>query len=93
MEWKKINMLEIEAGIELLLYNEKWINEDYNPKGIRIGFYDDLDGWVSAYWCNYHDCYHTRVSSEDNDQFELSRAEDQVPTHYAEIEFDIKYNY
>lgn len=76
------------SGEELILFNEKWIHPDFNPKGIRIGFHCDVQGWVSAYWCSYHDEYHTRTSDEDNDQFELSKAEDQIPTHWAFIEIE-----
>lgn len=28
------------TGVEVLAYNSKWINEDFNPKGIRVGFRD-----------------------------------------------------
>ena len=74
-----------KKGIEVLLFNEKWINEDYNPKGIRIGFLDDVSGWTSAYWCNYHDDYHTRTSDGDNKQFKDFKASNQVPTHWMSI--------
>ena len=84
MEWTKIDNENKPEG-EVLLFSEKWIHEDWNPKGIRIGFHDDVSGWVSAYWCNYHDDYHTRNSDEDNNQFEDFKAENQVPTHYMEI--------
>ena len=79
------NENESESGFEYLLYNEKWINEDYNPKGIRIGFLDDVSGWVTAKWCNYHDCYHTRTSIEDDVMFEDFKCENQIPTHFMEI--------
>ena len=75
-----------ELGVEVLLYSEKWINEDYNPKGIRVGFWCDVQEWVSAYWCNYHDEYHTRTSCEDDEKFEDSKAENQIPTHWMNIE-------
>lgn len=74
-----------EIGTEFLLKNEKWINEDYNPLGIRLGFRCDLMGWVSSYYCNEHDEYHTRYSDEDNYDFELSKGDDQIPTHYKKI--------
>lgn len=84
MEWIEITEKNIPEG-EVLLFNEKWINEDWNPKGIRIGFHDDVSGWVSACWCNYHDEYHTRYSDEDNDRFEDYKAQNQIPTHYMVI--------
>lgn len=74
-----------ELGVEVLFKNEKWINEDYNPDGVRIGFRDDGAGYVTAYYCSYHDEYHTRNSEEDNGQFEQAKAEDQIPTHWRPI--------
>lgn len=84
MEWIKIDNENKPEG-EVLLFSENWIHEDWNPKGIRIGFHDDVSGWISAYWCNYHDDYHTRTSDEDDNQFEDYKAENQVPTHYMWI--------
>lgn len=72
-------------GIEVIFYNPKWINEDFNPKGTRVGFLNGDGNYISSYWCNYHDEYHTRISDEDNEQFELSKAEDQIPTHWQHL--------
>jgi hypothetical protein len=83
--WISVKEKLPEAGFEVLLYNEKWICEDFNPKGIRIGCRDDLAGWYSAYWCNYHDEYHTRTTDEDDKQFTDFKAENQIPTHWMEI--------
>jgi hypothetical protein len=83
--WIPLTEKEPPEGFEVLLYNKNWINEDWNPKGIRIGFLDGVVGWVSAYWCNYHDDYHTRTSDEDDKQFEDYKAENQIPTHWMEI--------
>lgn len=74
-----------KKGVEVLLYNKNWINEDFTPQGIRIGFLDDLSGWTSAYWCNYHDEYHTRTSDEDDEQFEDYKAVNQIPTHWMPL--------
>lgn len=85
MNWIAIKDKEPEIGIEVLFYNEKWVDEDFNPNGVRIGFRDDIC-YTSAYWCNYHEDYHTRTSDEDNDQFELAKAIDQIPTHWMVIQ-------
>jgi hypothetical protein len=84
-QWINIKDELPESGIEVLLFNEKWINEDWNPKGMRIGFLDDVAGWVSSYWCNYHDEYHTRTTDEDDHQFEDFKAENQIPTHWMPL--------
>lgn len=90
MKWIKLTEdNKPEEGQELLLFNEKWIDEDFNPKGIRIGFYSDAGGWITAYYCNIHDCYHTRISDEDDEQFKLSEGKDQIPTHFMEIDICI----
>jgi hypothetical protein len=55
-------------GVEVLAYHHEWVNEDFNPKGIRVGFLQDSLAedandnpydFVSAYWWNYQDCYMT----------------------------------
>lgn len=33
-------------------YNEKWIDEDYNPEGIRQCFLEDSAVWISSDWNN-----------------------------------------
>lgn len=74
-EFRPINENTPE-GEELLLFNEKWKDEDYNPKGVRLGFLEGSGNWLSARWDNYHDCYITADSSlTDEDE----------PTHYRRI--------
>lgn len=74
------------SGFECLMQNDKWIHLDFNPKGIRVGYHCDLIGYVTAYFCGQHDCYMTRTSDEDDETFELSKAEDQIPTHWRPYE-------
>jgi len=83
--WISLDKQQPEEGFEVLLFNAKWKNEDWNPKGIRIGYKDGIGGWISAYWCNYHDDYHTRNSEEDDKTFTDFKAENQIPTHWMEI--------
>jgi len=74
-----------KKGIEILLQNDHWINEDFNPKGERFGFLSDL-GWHSVYFCNNCDEYHTRVSFEDDPvHFEDFKGENQIPTKWRPI--------
>jgi len=84
-DWIELKDKKPELGVEVLLFNKNWINEDYNPKGIRLGFWDDVSEWISTYWCNYHDEYHTRLSSEDDKHFEDFKGKNQIPTHWIEI--------
>jgi len=77
--------LPVEDGQDILLKNQKWIDEDYNTTGVRIGSYGD-GKWISAYWCRTHDEYHTRTSEDDDTTFTDSLAENQIPTHWRPIE-------
>lgn len=49
MKWYRVSEKEIPFGEEVIAFNEKWIDEDFNPNGTRVGFIQD-DGFVSATW-------------------------------------------
>jgi hypothetical protein len=86
MEFCRITeTIKPKSGVEVLLFSKKWINEDYNPSGVRIGFFDDVAGWTSARWCNYHDDYHTRKSEDDDKNFKDFKGSNQIPSHFAVI--------
>lgn len=84
MDWKITEFESPSEGTEVIGFSPGWIDEDFNPNGTRVCFLGG-DGWISAYWCNYHDEYHTRDSVEDNEQFADSKAENQIPTHWMPI--------
>lgn len=44
-------------GEEVISFNHKWINMDFNPKGIRVGFLGGDNQFISAFWWDYHDDY------------------------------------
>ena len=50
-------------GVEVIAYHHKWVDEDFNLKGTRIGFLSD-EGFTSAFWWDYQDCYKT-ISKQD----------------------------
>lgn len=56
-------------GIEVLAFSPGWIDEDFNPRGIRIGFQNEMESeegtFVSAEWLDYHDSYMTRDGEKD----------------------------
>jgi len=83
--WISVSERIPDQGIEVLLFSDKWIDEDFNPNGTRIGYLDGIAEWVSAYWCNYHDEYHTRTSVEDDSMFAEVKAIYQIPTHWMPI--------
>lgn len=39
MNWKKFKEEKPSEGEEVLAYHPSWIDEDFNPRGIRIGFW------------------------------------------------------
>ena len=63
--WRPIETLDL-GGDAVLLYAEKWIDEDFNPKGIREGFRNGSDDGpiYSAKWNDCHECWETDVSHE-----------------------------
>lgn len=63
MEWNKVLEVEMPFGEEVIAFNEKWIDEDFNPNGTRVGFLQD-DGFISATWNNEQDCYEDEVDKD-----------------------------
>lgn len=71
---------------EVLFYNPKWINEDFNPRGIRIGFMSN-DDFTTAHWWNYQDTYETisHVSCDGNESYSQEIRESIKPTHWRPL--------
>ena len=46
-------------GVEVMAHSKNWIHEDYNKKGIRVGFLneDENGEFISAKWDNSGDTY------------------------------------
>jgi hypothetical protein len=57
--WFDYSVTKPPIGVEVLAQSGNWINEDYNIRGIRIGFQneDENGPFVSAKWDNYGDIY------------------------------------
>lgn len=87
MNWIDIQNELPPTGEEVVLFSPRWINEDFNPKGVRIGFRDDVSGWVTAHWCNVHDEYHTRTSDRNDYNYKDYSKLNQIPTHWMRIEW------
>lgn len=71
MNWKKFKEEKPSEGEEVLAYHPSWIDEDFNPRGIRIGFWNEGDDFKSAHWWDYQDCYITisHCDCDDNSLF------------------------
>lgn len=68
--WIKVdNINDIPEGEEVLAYNPEWIDEDFCPTGVRIGFCTDGDNgktFYSAKWNNEQDSYRTCYEEGDD---------------------------
>lgn len=70
MKWINYKEKKPPYGVEVLAYHHLWVNEDFNPKGIRVGFLQDNCAkgnpydFVSAYWWDSQDAYITISKSE-----------------------------
>lgn len=71
MNWKKFKEEKPSEGEEVLAYHPSWIDEDFNPRGIRIGFWNGGADFKSAHWWDYQDCYITisHCDCDDNSLF------------------------
>lgn len=78
-------------GVEVIAYNHKWIDEDFNPNGIRIGFLSD-DGFTSAFWWDEQDCYETisKLHCEDDEDFFERHIDNTEPEFWFPIPKFIK---
>lgn len=97
VDWGRIGAREVQRFIslnemkppfnELVLFsNEKWINEDFNPYGIRIGFRTS-DDYITAHWYDYQDCFETisHIDCDGNSQFSKEIRESIEPTHWRPL--------
>ena len=71
-------------GVEVIAYHHKWIDEDFNPNGTRIGFLLD-DGFVSAFWRDEQDCYETisKQHCESNKDFYANHIDNTEPEFWC----------
>ena len=56
-KWIKVEDRLPNIGVEVNAFHPSWIDDDYNPLGVRTGFLNGDDKFYSAKWNNYHDCY------------------------------------
>lgn len=50
-------------GKPVWLWSPNWVDEDFNPEGVRDGFYNDEGIWTSCGWDPCHDVYTTDETS------------------------------
>lgn len=73
-------------GVEVVAYHHKWVDEDFNPNGTRVGFLGD-EGFISAFWWDYQDCYETisKLNCESNRNFYRSHIDNTEPEFWFPI--------
>ena len=84
--WIKYKDEKPEVGVEVIAFHPKWVDEDFNPNGTRVGFLGD-DGFISANWWDYQDCYETISKShcESNKDFYRSHIDNTEPEFWLPI--------
>ena len=73
-------------GVEVIAYHHKWVDEDFNPNGTRVGSLSD-EGFISAFWWDYQDCYETisKQHCESNRDFYRSHLDNTEPEFWFPI--------
>lgn len=74
-------------GVEVIAYSKKWINQDFNPRGFRVGFRTGDNDFISAYWWDYQDDY-IGISGwkcEGNPEFSEELVKNREPEYWMEI--------
>ena len=71
-------------GVEVIAYHHKWVDEDFNSNGTRIGFLSD-EGFTSAFWWDYQDCYKTisKQHCESNKDFYANHIDNIEPEFWC----------
>lgn len=80
-------------GEEVIAFSKKWINEDFNPRGIRVGFLTDDGQFISAYWWDYEDDYIAiyKDKCENSPDFFENHLDKTEPEYWLKIpNFNIK---
>lgn len=85
--WKKCKDELPPEGVEVIAYHHKWIDEDFNPNGTRVGFLNGDGEFTSAYWWDYQDCYQTinKSNCEDNKDFFKSHIDNTEPEYWCYV--------
>ena len=60
-EWNDAINTKPPFGIAIILGNEEWVDEDFNLKGVREGYYQEGEGYMAAVWNDYQDCWETQL--------------------------------
>lgn len=56
-EWIQSDLSEPPVGEAVIGCASRWLDEDFNPRGVRECMRTDEGPWISATWNPAHDCY------------------------------------
>lgn len=62
VKWNKSEEYLPEQGVEVIGFHPDWIDEDFNPQGVRVCFINDDGNWWQAWWVDYQDSYETYIT-------------------------------
>ena len=73
-------------GVEVIAYHHKWVDEDFNPNGTRIGFLSD-EGFTSGFGWDEQDCYGaiSKEICESDEDFDKNRSDNTEPEFWLPI--------
>lgn len=74
--WVKVEDSLPEHGVCVLGFSEKWVDEDFNPTGVRECYVDQDGAWASTEWDNDQDSWHT------HSEFWCEAGSDFNPSHW-----------
>ena len=86
IQWINYKEEKPPFGVEVIAYHHKWVDEDFNPNGIRIGFLSD-EGFISAFWWDEQDCYETisKENCESDEDFYENHIDNTEPEFWLPI--------
>ena len=84
--WYNYENKKPPKGVEVIAYHHKWIDEDFNPNGQRVGFLSE-EGFISAYWWDYQDTYMniSRQECESSPEFYANHIDNTEPEYWTEM--------
>ena len=62
-QWISVKEKDSPHGIPVLLWSKEWVDEDFNPTGVREGHFVEGEGYTSCGWDACQDVFTTEENS------------------------------
>jgi hypothetical protein len=82
--WNKVSEKKLPHREYVIAFNKKWIDEDLNPDGIRVGFLED-GNFISTEWDDDCDMYVTLYEEGDDIAADDGQIKPNMPTHWMKM--------